>query len=112
MMESGREEGGQRSGMSEAQEGLEAVEKEGVGRKEEEGGKDGEGDVSGGDVGGGDAGGGDAGGGDAGGGDAGGGDAGGGSESRSAVMEVRKKSGRAKKKEKRLKNEPPSLTGK
>lgn len=83
-METGREEGGQTSGVSEAQEGLEAVEKEGVGRKEEEEGK---GDVSG-------------------------GDAGRGGESTSAVMEVKKKSGRAKKKEKRLKSEPPSLTGK
>ena len=83
-METGREEGGQTSGVSEAQEGLEAVEKEGVGRKEEEEGK---GDVSG-------------------------GDAGGGGESTSAVMEVKMKSGRAKKKEKRLKSEPPSLTGK
>ena len=144
MMETGREEGGQRSGISEAQEGLEVVEQEGVGRKEEEGERDGEGDVSGGDIhvgggdaggggaggggaGGGDAGGGDAGGGGAGGGDAGGGgagrggaggggagggDAGGGGESTSAVMEVKKKSGRAKKKEKRLRSEPPSLTGK
>lgn len=38
-MEAGREEGGQTSGVSEAQEGLEAVEKEGAGRKEEEEGK-------------------------------------------------------------------------
>ena len=117
MMETGREEGDQTSGTSEAQEGSVAVEKEGMGRKKEEGGRDGEGDVGGGDagegdVGGGDIGGGDVGGGDAGGGDVGGGDAGGGGESTSAVMEVRKKSGRAKKKEKRLKNEPPSLTGK
>ena len=131
-METGREEGDRTSGTSEAQEGSVAVEKEGVGRKEEEGGRDGEGDAGGGDAGGGNAGGGDVGGGDAGGGDVGGGDvgggdagggdvsggdvgggdAGGGGESTSAVMEVRKKSGRAKKKEKRLKNEPPSLTGK
>lgn len=87
MMEAGREEGGQTSGVSEAQEGLEAVEKEGAGRKEEEEGK---GDVREGDH----------------------GDAGGGGELTTAVMEVKKKSGRAKKKEKRLKSEPPSLTGK
>ena len=49
-METGREEGGQTSGVSEAQEGLEAVEKEGVGRKEEEE-EEGKGDVSGGDAG-------------------------------------------------------------
>ena len=87
IMEAGREEGGQTSGVSEAQEGLEAVEKEGAGRKEEEEGK---GDVREGDH----------------------GDAGGGGKLTTAVMEVKKKSGRAKKKEKRLKSEPPSLTGK
>lgn len=86
-MEAGREEGGQTSGVSEAQEGLEAVEKEGAWRKEEEEGK---GDVREGDH----------------------GDAGGGGKLTTAVMEVKKKSGRAKKKEKRLKSEPPSLTGK
>lgn len=86
-MEAGREEGGQTSGVSEAQEGLEVVEKERAGRKEEEEGK---GDVREGDH----------------------GDGGGGGKLTTAVMEVKKKSGRAKKKEKRLKSEPPSLTGK